>query len=80
MAARKDSRIKENHRKAIQTSMILKRLHYHIDGQDSQGNPVEMSASQIRAAEILLKKALPDLSSVEHAVENETLSRLIINE
>jgi hypothetical protein len=29
----------------------------------------EMSATQVRAAEILLKKVVPDLSSVEHSGE-----------
>ena len=58
MAARKDSRIKTHHREAIQTTMLIKRLTDHID------SPV-LSQSQVRAAEILLRKSLPDLKSTE---------------
>ena len=64
MAARKDSRIKTEHRKRIQTSMILNRLQDHILGK------VEMSATQLRAAEVLLKKSLPDLRQIEHVGED----------
>lgn len=59
MAARKESRIKTHHRQAIQVSMLLKQLQKHVDGK------VEMSTTQLRAAEILLKKAIPDLKSTE---------------
>ena len=59
MAARKDSRIKTKHREAIQTSMILNRLTDHIDGKN------KMTSTQVRAAQILLNKAVPDLRSVE---------------
>jgi hypothetical protein len=59
MAARKDSRIKENHRKAIQTSMLINRLSDHVVGK------VEMTQAQVRSAQILLNKALPDLRSIE---------------
>ncbi|QDP53224.1 MAG: hypothetical protein GOVbin7744_27 [Prokaryotic dsDNA virus sp.] len=59
MAARKDSRIKEKHRKAIQTSMLIKRLENHVL------KDTEMSPTQIRSAEILLNKSLPNLRSTE---------------
>lgn len=47
-------------RRKIQASQILNRLSNHVAGK------VELSATQIRAAEILLRKVLPDLSAVEH--------------
>ena len=47
-------------RERIRTGMILSRLTRHVNGT------LEMSATQVRAAEVLLKKALPDLSAVEH--------------
>jgi hypothetical protein len=59
MAARKDSRIKTKHREAIKTSMIMKRLTDHIDGK------VELSSTQVRAAQILLNKTLPDMRAIE---------------
>ena len=48
-------------RERIRISMIVSRLHKHIAGE------IDLTPTQIRAAEILLKKKLPDLSSVEHS-------------
>lgn len=45
-------------RAKIQTTQLIKRLLQHANGE------VEMSATQVRAAEVLLKKTLPDLSAV----------------
>lgn len=39
--------------------MLVKRLTDHVVGK------TEMSQTQLKAAEILLKKSLPDLASVE---------------
>jgi len=61
MAARKDSRLKTQHREAIKTSMIINRLTDHIDGE------VEMSATQVSAGLGLLRKVLPDLKAMEHS-------------
>lgn len=38
----------------------MRRLRKHVLGQ------VEMSATQIKAAEILLRKVVPDVKQVEH--------------
>ncbi len=60
MAARKFSpKHDEQTRSKIQTSQLINRLMGHANGE------VEMSATQVRAAEILLKKTIPDLSSME---------------
>lgn len=48
-------------RERIRVGTIISRLHRHVKGE------LELTATQIRAAEILLKKALPDLTSVEHS-------------
>lgn len=66
MAARNRVGLSENTRKRIQTTMIVKRLQDHILGE------VEMNATQIRAAEILIKKTLPDLSQMTVDAEVET--------
>src|SRR5690348_14770618 len=50
-------------RTKIKAGMLRKRLQDHALGN------VEMSATQIRAAEILLKKAVPGLTAVEHSGE-----------
>lgn len=70
MAARKnkgtaDKPWPQTTRDRIQTSMLLNRLEKHVLGD------VEMSATQLRAAEILLKKSLPDLQAIEHSGELE---------
>lgn len=64
MAARtrkgtKDEGWSEATRTKIQASMLLLRLQDHVLGK------AKMSQTQIRAAEILLKKSLPDLSAVQ---------------
>ena len=63
MAARLTNRIKENHRASIQVAMLLKRLTDHALDK------VDMTATQIKATEILLKKAIPDLSSIDMTAE-----------
>lgn len=50
-------------RERIQVTKLQQRLENHALGL------VDMSATQIKAAEILLKKTVPDLSSVEHSGE-----------
>lgn len=59
MAARLDPAHDERTRAKIQTSQLINRLFSHANGD------AEMSATQVRAAEVLLKKTLPDLQSVE---------------
>ena len=61
MAARKNRITQhENAREKIKVGLLLKRLADHAVDK------VEMSASQVRAAEILLKKTIPDLKQIEH--------------
>ena len=52
-------RMSEAHRVKIQNSNILNALIEHVEGKR------EMSATQVSAGLGLLKKVLPDLSSVE---------------
>lgn len=66
MAARKNKGTKDNPwpdsvRSKIQSSMLLNRLEKHVVGK------VEMSPTQVRAAEVLLKKSLPDLQPVDES-------------
>ena len=57
MAARKTKSLTENWRQKIQTTMLIKRLQGHVNGE------VELSSTQVNAALGLLKKTAPDLSS-----------------
>jgi hypothetical protein len=61
MAARLDPAHDERTRAKIQTSQLINRLISHVNGE------VELSSTQVRAAEVLLKKTLPDLQAVEHS-------------
>jgi len=59
MAARLRRSHQEDVRAKIQTSQLINRLTDHALGV------VELSATQVRAIEILIKKTLPDLQTVE---------------
>lgn len=63
MAARLNKRLADQTRDAIQTSMLINRLTDHIFGE------VELSATQVRGIEVLLRKTLPDLKATEHSGE-----------
>ena len=52
-------------RAKIQASQIINRLQKHIDGE------VDMSASQVTAANILLKKTIPDLQATQHSGDDD---------
>jgi hypothetical protein len=52
-------------RQKIKVTQIVNRLNKVVIGE------VEMTAQQIKAAEILLRKALPDLSAV-HSTDGES--------
>lgn len=47
-------------RDRIRTGVLLDNLQKHAQGEK------ELSASQIKATEILLRKTIPDLKAVEH--------------
>lgn len=67
MAARKNRIMHDaKTRQKIQASQIVNRLINHTLGE------VEMTSTQVRAAEILLKKTLPDLSQMTIDAEVET--------
>ncbi len=65
----------ERTRAKIQTSQIINRLEKLVKGE------IEMSAQQIRAAEILLRKSLPDLQSLSveghHSIEAKNISEIL---
>lgn len=63
MPARKRNWTPEIVRQRIRTSMLVNRLTKHVRGE------VEMAPTQVTAALGLLKKALPDLSAIEHTGE-----------
>ena len=64
MAARKIKiRHDEETRLKIQATQLVNRLQDHVFGK------VELSPTQVRSAEILLKKTIPDLSSSENKTE-----------
>lgn len=64
MAARKRAiRHDENTRAKIQAAQLINRLTAHACGE------LELSSTQVRAIEVLLRKTLPDLSDVRMEVD-----------
>ena len=59
MAARIRTKHQDEVRSKIQTTQLINRLQDHVFGD------VDISQTQLKAIEILLKKNLPDLSAVE---------------
>jgi len=65
MAARKRKiTLSDSWREKIQASQIMNRLLKHVEGE------IELSGTQVKAADILLKKVVPDLARTEN-VGNE---------
>jgi hypothetical protein len=64
MAARKQLWHPDEVRAKIQASQLINRLHDHAFGV------VELTPAQVRSIEVLLKKAVPDLSAVQISGEN----------
>jgi hypothetical protein len=66
MAARKRRiRHDDDTRAKIQATQLINRLTAHINGD------VELTSTQVRGIEILLKKTLPDLQSIDLDIEGE---------
>lgn len=53
------SSLSEEWRKKISAGVIMERLLSHIDGK------LDMSSTQVKAADILLRKIVPDLARTE---------------
>jgi hypothetical protein len=72
MAARtKKIRHPEDTRLKIQTSQLINRLNSHAVGK------VDLSPTQVKAIEILLRKALPDLSAVDATMNGEMVNYVV---
>ena len=71
MAARINLRHQDEVRKKIQASQLINRLTDHAFAK------VEMTPTQVEAAEILLKKSIPDLSQVQGAGEEGELEVMV---
>ncbi len=73
MAARKiHTTLREEWRQKIQASQLINRVQGHALGD------VEMSATQLKAAEILLRKVAPDLARTEVSGQDGGPQELII--
>jgi hypothetical protein len=71
MAARINKKHQDSVRLRIQVSQLINRLQGCAMGK------VEMTPAQMKAAEVLLKKALPDLSQVEQHNTGDTKTYLV---
>jgi len=69
MAARKRAiRHDDNTRAKIQATQLINRLTAHACGE------LELSSTQVRAIEVLLRKTLPDLSDVRMEVDSAPIT------
>lgn len=68
-------RLKPHHQEdiklKIKTTQIIRRLQKHIDGK------LELSATQVSAAQTLLRKVIPDLASTETHLTVESMSDVL---
>ena len=65
MAARLNPKQDDRARNSIKTTQLIKRLNcFALDELGPQGEVIEMDAQRLKAIEILLRKSLPDLSTV----------------
>lgn len=73
-ATRRPTRVLEELRERIECGSLINRLQKHVNGL------IELSPTQLRAAEILIKKVLPDLSSVSHSgdIDNPIEHRVLV--
>lgn len=69
MPARLNTRHQESVRQLIRANRLVVRLQQFALGRTFQGKPVNMSPAQVRAAEVLLRKLVPDLAQIEHTGE-----------
>ncbi len=66
MAARLRPFHSEDVRAKIQTSQLINRLTDHALGK------LELTPTQVRAIEVLIRKTLPDLQAVQHGGDSES--------
>ena len=65
MARRHNTKIHEKHRKQIQTTQLLKRLHSIALGE------IEADANSVACAKFLVNKVLPDARLPDELVRNQ---------
>ena len=70
-AEAKKAEAPDGERQGIRTAELLQRLEDHALGR------LEMSSTEVRAAEILLKKRLPDLSTMAMTARSGTLEEML---
>lgn len=74
-ATKRNAMLIEEAREKIKTTQLINRLQNHALGS------VEMSPTQVRATEILLRKRIPDLTATTAEIKvNKDLADLTTNE
>lgn len=66
----------EETRAKIKTSQLLNRLNDHVFGKNDKA--VEISQTQLKAIEILLRKTLPDLAAVQISGDPDQPVKMVI--
>lgn len=71
MAARNTDYHEEKTKRLIRASQLLNRLNSFAIGE------IEMTAAQVKAAQIVIGKEVPDLKAIEHSGDSENPLTLI---
>lgn len=74
MASRGKAKKPKSARQSIRTAELVNRLQDHVDGK------VELNATQVRAAEILLAKRLPNRRAKEAQPRQPNVTLIITDE
>ena len=77
MAVKLTKRQTEHHRQSIQVAALLTRLRKNGMGTltTPKGNALELTSGQIKSIQILIDKAMPNLSAIEQTHIEEPVSR-----
>lgn len=69
MATRLTLRQQDSVRTLISAQKLVARLQAFVLGRPINGKLVDLSATQVRGIEVLLRKVVPDLATIEHKGE-----------
>lgn len=71
MAARKEPKNRDSSYKLQSAMQLLNRLEKHAKGE------IELTTTQVKAAQIVIGKYVPDLKAIEHSGNEQKPVRLI---
>ena len=82
MGAKLNKRQTESHRLGIKVGNLISLLDRNARGalKDPKGNPYELSSGKLKSIQLLLDKAMPNLSAIEQTHIEQPVSRQSLQE